>query len=917
MKKALLPAVLAAFACAGAWAQIITTDPPILTQSSKNITITYHADDEASNKALANLPSSTPVYAHVGLITDKSAGTSDWKYAPNWGDNADKYKLTYKSAGTYTLAISDFKSYFNTNATHGEKVQKLAFVFRTGDNSKEGKTASGGDIFVDVFEDGYNMTFTSSVTGGIASTGSSVALNIATTESSSITIAVNGTEIASKSNATSLSHSYKFSTTGNYEFTANATNASGETLTRRISICVPGNSTPGGYPGGIPRMGPVTNADGTVTFCIAAPGKKDAILVGAWDDYAVLDSRVMKYYDYQGNRYFWTTVAELDPDKQYPYYFIIDGTHKVADPYARLVLDCYSDKFIESDLGFDPWPERPQYPYDKVDNVMMGVYCGNMNAGYKWSDFTIPDHSNLVIYELLLRDFTGTEGQAKGDGSVRKAIEKIPYLKELGVNAVELMPIMEFSGNNSWGYNTNFYFAPDKAYGSPADYKDFVETCHRNGMAVILDIVLNHSDGLHPWYRMYDIGSNPFYNASAPHDLSFFNDWNQDNALVWQQWTDCLKYWMTEYNVDGFRFDFVKGLGSNSSYKSGIDAFNQSRIDNMKRLHDVIKSVKPDGIHINAQRAGVDEETAMANDGQLLWGNFNSNASRFVNAQPETSGTNLGQLTGNGRPWGSLIGYAESHDEERIAYMAGTQGKLGTNTWSKRVEALAVQLLLSPGPKMIWQFGELGANQTTKNSSGNDTGRKKVIWSNLNDVRFKGIHDTYAALCNLRLSEPGLFRQDAVFQTSGLGGNATNVRTMILRDGDKEVVAFINPSKTAAVTVRVNASLLSESNSQLVCATQGTAPVLKGSGSVSVDLAANGMAVFATKTVNSIDDVEFDIADRPFEVHGGVGEIIITGSYDAAEAYNLAGVRMVCLSNLEKGVYIVCVDGYTSKIVVK
>lgn len=81
MKKALLPAVLAAFACAGAWAQIITTDPPILTQSSKNITITYHADDEASNKALANLPSSTPVYAHVGLITDKSAGTSDWKYA--------------------------------------------------------------------------------------------------------------------------------------------------------------------------------------------------------------------------------------------------------------------------------------------------------------------------------------------------------------------------------------------------------------------------------------------------------------------------------------------------------------------------------------------------------------------------------------------------------------------------------------------------------------------------------------------------------------------------------------------------------------------------------------------------------------------------------------------------------------------
>lgn len=917
MKKALLLAAIAAFACGGVKAQIITTDPPILTQSSKNITITYHADDEASNKALANLPSSTAVYAHVGLITDKSSSSSDWKYAPTWGDNAPKYKLTYKSASTYQLTISDFKSYFNTNASDGEKVKKLAFVFRTADNSKEGKTASGGDILVEVFEDGYNMTLTSNVTGGLATKGSSIRLSIATTEASSINLSMNGKPVASQNNATSLSHTYKFDNTGNYEFVATARNAAGETVTRSLTVCVPGNSTPANYPGGTPKMGAVANADGSVTFCIAAPGKKDAIVVGAWDDYAVLDSRVMKYQDYQGNRYFWTTVSGLAPDEQYPYYYIIDSTHKVADPYTRLVLDCYSDKFIESDLGFDPWPERPQYPYDKVDNVVMGVYWGNMNAGYKWSDFTIPDHSNLIIYEMLLRDFTGTEGQAKGDGSVRKAIEKIPYLKELGVNAVELMPIMEFNGNNSWGYNTNFYFAPDKAYGSPADYKDFVETCHRNGIAVILDIVFNQSDGLHPWYRMYDINSNPFYNATAPHDYSVLNDWNQDNALVQQQWTDCLKYWMTEYNVDGYRFDLVKGLGSNSSYKNGTEAFNQSRIDNMKRFHAIIKSVKPKGIHINEHLAGVEEETAMANDGQLLWGNFNSNASKFVNAQAETGGTNLGQLTGNGRPWGSLIGYAESHDEERIAYMAGTQGKLGANTWSKRVEALAVQLLLSPGPKMIWQFGELGANQTTKNSSGNDTGRKKVIWNNLNDARFKGIHDTYAALCNLRQSEPGLFRQNAVFETSGLGGNATGVRSMILRDGNKEVIAFINPSKTAAATVRVNASMLSESNSQLICATQGTNPVLKGSGSVSVDLAANGMAVFATKSVTGIEDVEGDVASRPFEVLGGVGEIIISGSYDTAEVYNLAGVRMGSLSGLEKGVYIVNVDGIASKVVVK
>ena len=910
-------AALATYAFAGAWAQVITTDPPILTQSSKNITITYHADADGSNKALAGLPSSTPVYAHVGLITDKSASSSDWKYAPTWGDNSEKYKLTYKSASTYELKISDFKSYFNTDAINGEKVNKIAFVFRTGDNSKEGKTESGGDILVDVLEDGYNMVMTSNISGGIASKGTTVNINVAVSESSEISLSVNGSDVAAKSGVTTLSHDYKLTDLGNYEFVATAKNSAGQTITRAISICVPDNSSSVSYPGGVPKMGPVVNADGSVTFCLAAPGKQNAIIVGAWDDYAVLNDRVMKYYDYQGNRYFWTTISGLDPDKQYPYYFIVDGTHKVADPYARLILDCYSDKFLESDLGFDPWPERPQYPYDKVDNVMLGVYWGNMNTGYKWSSFDIPDHNNLIIYELLLRDFTGTEGQAKGDGTVRQAIEKIPYLKALGVNAVELMPIMEFNGNNSWGYNTNFYFAPDKAYGSPDDYKDFVETCHRNGIAVILDIVFNQSDGLHPWYRMYDINSNPFYNATAPHDYSVLNDWNQDNALVQQQWADCLKYWMTEYNVDGYRFDLVKGLGSNSSYKNGTEAFNQSRIDNMKRFHDIIKSVKAKGIHINEHLAGVEEETQMANDGQLLWGNFNHNATQFVICQNETTGTNLGQLTGNGRPWGSVVGYAESHDEERIAYQASAIGKLGANTWSKRIEALAVQLLLSPGPKMIWQFGELGANQTTKNSSGNDTGRKKVIWSNLDDVRYKGIHDTYAALCNLRLSEPTLFTPNATFVTSGLGGSATGVRTMVLRNGEKEVVAFINPSKTAAATVRVNASLVSESNSQLICATQGTTPQLKGSGSVSVDLAANGMAVFATKNVSGIEDVAADISGDAFEVHGGIGEIVIVGAYDIAEVYNLAGIRMPGLTGLQQGIYIVHVDGTIAKVVVK
>ena len=142
----------------------------------------------------------------------------------------------------------------------------------------------------------------------------------------------------------------------------------------------------------------------------------------------------------------------------------MDGTISVGDPYANLVLDPDNDKYIPASV----FPDLPAFPADKVPNVCLAVYRSDLND-YDWQvkDFKGVDKDNLIIYELLLRDFTGTEGKALGDGTVRGAIEKIPYLKSLGINAVELLPITEFSGNISWGYNPNFYFAPDKAYGTP------------------------------------------------------------------------------------------------------------------------------------------------------------------------------------------------------------------------------------------------------------------------------------------------------------------------------------------------------------------------------------------------------------------------------------------------------------------
>ena len=249
----------------------------------------------------------------------------------------------------------------------------------------------------------------------------------------------------------------------------------------------------------------------------------------------------------------------------------------------------------------------------------------------------------------------------------------------------------------------------------------FIDECHRQGMAVILDIVFNQSDGLHPWYMMYPASSNPFYNRTAPHEYSVLNDWNQDNALVLQQWTDALKYWMTAYNVDGYRFDLVKGLGDNDSYVAagGTNQYNKSRVERMKRLHGVIKSVKPNGIHINENLAGAEEEIAMGEDGEIQWVNVNNSSCQYTMGYSSDCDLKIFLATAYGnRPAFSTVSYAESHDEQRMGYKNAAYGVEAVQGESldsyRRLGSLAVQMLLTPGPKMVWQFGELGNSQNTK-----------------------------------------------------------------------------------------------------------------------------------------------------------------------------------------------------------
>ena len=923
MIKKLLFAGLAALWCSAASAQIITTEPAILQTNSTGIVITYHANE--GNGKLAGLPESTKVYAHTGCITNQSTGDSDWKYAPKWLDNSEKYELKYVGPNTYTLEIGDINTYYGITDPN-VVVKKLAFVFRNAAGTLEGKTASNGDIFVTVNQPGFEISFTSNASSQVVdASNSNVTLSLFSTASADLAIyygSVNGTLLKSASNATSLSVDYNMATEGEYKFYGVATSGS-ETKTAELSFVRPGANQAENYPGGVPLMGARPQADGSVLFCIAAPKKNSAVIIGSWNNYNVGLENVMKYQDYNGYRYFWTRINGLDDTTQYLYYYLIDGNIGVGDPYAHLVLDPTNDQWISSSV----FPNLPSYPADYVTGVPLAIFSKNMD-NYNWevTNFQAPAKENLIIYELLFRDFTGTEGRANGDGTVNKALAKLDYLQALGVNAIELLPIMEFNGNLSWGYNTNFYMAPDKAYGTPDDYKRFIDECHKRGMAVILDIVFNQSDWLHPWYQMYPIKENPFYNASAPHAYSVLNDWNQDNPIVQQQWYDALAYWMTEYKVDGFRFDLVKGLGDNNSYGAtynpstngwtnvsdgNTNRYNQSRVDRMKKIHAEMKKVNPNAYFINELLGDASEENAMATDGELNWNNINYNSCQFAMGYASSSSLLGFDASKYGRTWGSTVSYAESHDEERMAYKQAQWGEVGVKgnieMSMRRLGSVAAQMILCPGAHMLWQFQEFGADQTTKDSNGgNNTNNKLVIWSYLDEPNRHGLMENYQQLNHFRTHNPQLFQQSANMSI-GLASTGS-MRQITSTNGSQQMVLLVNPSVSSPFNYVVD----NVSNMAVYSKSYNCDPVISGNV---VTVQPGAYVLFGTTNLVGVDKVASD-ADF-LHVFGVEGAIRVIGSDSTPEVYTLSGVRCASSDNLTPGLYIVRIDGRSFKVTVR
>lgn len=912
--RLITPVLLLLWAALRASAQVVTTSPEIVTTDSAPIVITFHAGE--GSRGLAGLGPSAAVYAHTGVIL---AGESGWQKAPQWLDNAPRYRLAYAAPDTWTLTIPSIAEYYGLTPEQTARVEQLMFVFRNADGSREGKTASGGDIAVNVSRPGFSWRVETISGRTVFEPGEKAGLRVAVSEPCPLSIAIidsmgEGKTVSQDTPATTLVTECALDTPGAYSVVAKAVTAPGDTAVKTLDLlCIAPTST-AAYPDGEVRQGAVIASDGaSATFAIAAPGKKNVILLGSWNDFKPVAAQQMQRAaesvelpadtSYIKNAwslrqpFLWTTVNGLEPGREYTYYYLVDCATAVADPYSRLVLDPASDRFISSTV----FPDMPEYPDGKVPDGTILSVLSTTKAKAPARLEKIPDAHNLTVYELLIRDFTG---DGTGNGTIEGVIDRLDYIKDMGFNAVELMPVMEFGGNNSWGYNPLFYFAPDKAYGTPDDYRRLVEEIHSRGMAVIFDVVMNHADTRNPWQLMYEPSQNPFFNATPPHSYNAFHDWNQDNPIVFRQWVDVLRYWAEEFAADGFRFDMVKGMGDQGSYSIAYDRatnsfatpseattnrYNASRVERMGRLKAALDDVLPGAIFICEDLATAQEDTGLAGFGAMDWANVNNAACQW--AMGWSDGADLSRFYAprdGGRPFGSTVSYAESHDEQRCAYKQQQWGvaavKASEEQQMRRLGSIAAMMLMAPGAHMVWQFEELGDAQNVKQpDNDNDTSPRKSAWPLLDNPLHRALRDTYSALIRLRNDNPDLFGESTEVSAAATPSSwQTGYTLSLAAPTGKRLFVAANPLPDRQLAI----ALPSGENFSVALSSAGIeTPSVADDGTVT--LAPGAFAVMVNEAVAA-----------------GIGIATPDNISPAPAVYDLAGRRITNCAAPRPGIYI-------------
>ena len=492
--------------------------------------------------------------------------------------------------------------------------------------------------------------------------------------------------------------------------------------------------------------------DKGVAFRVWAPNAQSVSVVGSFNDWKA-DANPMQH---EGNGYWYADVSKAKLRDEYRF-ILKNGEREISrmDPYAREVTSSVGNSVVYDPTDFD----------------------------WETDDFHLPPMNELVIYELHIGTFSDEEEDGSGDFST--AGKRLSHLKKLGVNCIEIMPIAEFPGDRSWGYNPCHIFAVEKSYGGRIGLKRFVKRCHAAGIGVILDVVYNHMGpgDLDLWqfdgYSENDKGGIYFYqdersktpwgDTRPDYGRAEVCNFLRDNAIMWLQdfHIDGLRYDSTIYmrKVDGAMIDLPDAWALFQAINGEIRTRFPTALLIAEDLQDeaaLTARVESGGAGFHTQwcahfvhpvRQAVtvpeDEKRSMTDVARAITQHFNTDVFERVI-------------------------YSESHDEVANGHQRVTsevQPEDPQAWYARKRSTLAAGIVLtSPGLPMLFQgqeFLESGWFQDTV----------PIDWD-LNE-EFSGIVNLYRDLIALRLNRKG--------KTRGLAGQGVNIYRI---DEEKNILAF-------------------------------------------------------------------------------------------------------------------------------
>jgi glycosidase len=771
------------------------------------------------NQGLYNY-ADTGVYVHIGVITSASANSSDWRYVPfTWGTANPAAAASFLGNNQWRFTIHNIRSWFNVPA--GETIYKIAILFRNASGSLAQRNGDGSDMYIPIFgpalagrftQPPFQPTYTPVPQGLSESIGSILPVKFVTNKSAALTLTFNGATVATAAAADSIQYTLTVSAAGNQQVIATAndgTTNTADTLNFYAGGAVNVAPIPVGAKEGINYL----PGDTSALLVLYAPLKHKILVVGDFNNWTQQPAYQMN--ETPDSNYFWVQINGLVPGTEYAYQYVIDDTLQLADYNTEKVLD----KNVDPAISTGTYPGLKAFPAAAAGTLASVLQTAQPAYNWQVTNFQRPAKSNLRIYELWLSDFT-TSGNWQG------LIDTLSYLKHLGINAVEIEPFCNFEGGNSWGYNPNFYFAPDKVYGTPTAIRQFVDACHQQGMAVIMDLVMNHSFGSSPMVQMYwnnalgvPAANNPWFNPYPTHAFNVGYQFNHESPGTIDFTHRVIDYWLTNYHLDGYRWDLAKGFTQtntcdatgNNCNVSAWGNYDAGRVATWETIYNQMQTASPGSYCILEMFADNSEQQVEANYGMMLWGedlggNFNQatmgyNTPSSGGATWDLTGSIFSALGGWNNP--GLVVYQESHDDERLMYNNEKYGN-GSGSYSVKdtTTALARDAMstafwaLAPGPKMLTEFGELGfdysinwcSNGTVDPTGGCRLTPKPIRWDYLQVPARKKLHDVYASLLSLRAAYPGLATGSASYSLTGnvkyLGVQSDSLGVMVVGNFD-------------------------------------------------------------------------------------------------------------------------------------